>query len=134
MRAQIPAFIALLSISMSPANAENANRWFLVSGGDWVPTSSQLVELRSKIEAETTVLAKARRRDLLPWGSYQFQYQGEVEKGRQVIHVQGVCHDPSSGDLSKQWISISDGGACVFNIIYDVSAKKFFALDVNGEA
>lgn len=83
---------------------------------------------------------------------YDLQYSGIRTNGEKLdpngarkIAIQGLCGairaqfqslPASIGriDMSKTWISVSDGGACIFNAVYDPVTRQIVSFSVNGIA
>jgi hypothetical protein len=69
--------------------------------------------------------------------NYTRQYLGATDKnGHKIIWINCFCGKPDPKDT--QWKTtpfiVDDGGDCFFNIKIDLSDKKYFDLQINGEA
>jgi hypothetical protein len=65
---------------------------------------------------------------------YFRQYVGVVRGGKKMIYVNAFCSEIAPLDWQKRLVVILDGGACVWQAIYDPSAKRFRSLRINGVA
>jgi hypothetical protein len=129
MRVVPSLFIVLFSVI---AMANDA-RWLEVSEGSWEPTSRQLDEAESALNA--AIPAAARNHGFVPkWSQYRFQYQGRGSLPmHKFIYINAFC---SSGFLKpdNRWVVVMDGGACFFRAKFDVEAHKLYDISVNGVA
>jgi hypothetical protein len=64
---------------------------------------------------------------------YKRQYVGLLEDGRRVLYANFFC-DTFGYDWGQEFVSVADGGACFFQLRYDVETGRYFDLMVNGEA
>lgn len=66
-------------------------------------------------------------------GDYKRQYVGLIEDGRKVIYANFFCTA-----FEKDWMSspiaVEDGGDCFFQIKYEIEARRYRDLYINGEA
>ncbi len=107
--------------------------WIAVPGGVWTPPPEQLKEIRSNLEPFVKRQAVALHRQLPTWSRYSFQYQGQVDGGRNVVLINAFCISPPEY-AQRQFVIVFDGGPCFFQVKYDPTKKRFFQLMFNGEA
>jgi len=125
----------LLAVTVLAALAAVADeRWILVEGGSWVPDAALVGQLRERIGPAVTAQARAAGRELRPWATYTFQYQGQEEGGRRFVFVNAFCVHDEARDLRRQMVLVSDGGTCFFSVRYDPASGGFSGLLIHGEA
>ncbi len=121
-------YIILVLLIMFPRAALSAD-WYLVKNDiDASEIDRNDVEFRlwGYLEKNTSHIFKGK-------DTYKFQYKFI---GVDEVHINALCwlfpnQDP---DLSKEFYHVFDGGSCYFNIKYDLKAKVFKGLYVNGNA
>ena len=121
--------LSLVLIGYSAAG----NRWIHVEGGNWIPTPEEFSLIKQHMKAYVSNQAQAKGRQLREWASYTFQYQGQIEKGKEFIFINAFCIKTSGRPLNKLMLFVADGGPCFFNVRYDPETGQFFNLLINGE-
>lgn len=107
--------------------------WVAVPGGSWSPSSELMGEVRGQIESYVKQHAVEQHLQLADWSRYSFQYQGQLENGRQAVFINAFCDAPPEY-ARQQFVVVLDGGPCFFQVKYDPEKKQFFQLTFNGEA
>jgi hypothetical protein len=120
--------VAMWAVS---AFAFDSAQWINVKGGTWSPTPGALADLEAALRP--TLIPAAQKRGRLPkWEEYTFQYQGRSTLlGRQFVYVNALCSHEGR-NLSQDWVTVFDGGACYFSAKYDPATKRIYDLVVNG--
>ena len=147
--AQKSAFKPSISI-----NFDSANGYLLLSqcsrgtppvNGYWSLQRSDIDRLEANFSKIDTVTATGccgrgfRVRNLRKCG---FQYVGILVGGRKCIYVNAfptvILKEWQDGarsfDLSKQPVSVCDGGPSLWGVVYDVETGEFSELSFNGRA
>ena len=123
-----------------PAEATDAELGWISgeSAGSWTPTEADVAALE---EALVPFLRQAKHPWLRPdppiWErvpQYYRQYLGVVEDGERVIFANFFCHVAEGQDWQRELVFVMDGGDCYFSLKYDPQQRRFFDLNVNGEA
>lgn len=115
------------------AFAFNPAHWIHMKGGTWDPAPGAMAEFEGALRPALTPAAQNRGR-LPQWDEYRFQYQGRTTLlGRQFVYVNGFCNHEGR-DLTHDWVTMLDGGACYFSAKYDPTTKRIYDLEVNGVA
>jgi hypothetical protein len=122
-----------MNLLAAAVTAVAVGSWVSVPGGSWSPTNDQIASLRAEIEPFVKSQARERGLELKKWSSYSFQFQGQVEAGRNVVFVNAFCVVPPSY-TSERFVLVLDGGPCFFQAKYDPLAKRFIHLAFNGVA
>jgi hypothetical protein len=104
--------------------------------GTWMPEQSDVDVLESQFTQVTELSRKnSAGRQVQHPETYFRQYVGVMEGSRKLIYVNAFCWI-DNGNPPRDWriqlIEIWDGGSCVWQALYDVSAKRFVAVSVNG--
>lgn len=61
--------------------------------------------------------------------SYQYKFLSEKE-----IAINGLCWFVSNHDPKERFITMFDGGACFFNVKFNIVQDRFYDLYVNGSS
>jgi hypothetical protein len=127
------------TILLPPSAAEELRRMHWIDakevGGYWPPTAEQMAALEkdlphiAALSAETGV----KGAHILNPAKDNRQYVALSVNGRRVIFIHAFCLPPSTSWSSHIEI-ILDGGACVWEAIYDVETRSFSHLVTNGVA
>jgi hypothetical protein len=120
-----PCVALILAVAASVAS------WVNVPGGSWDATRT-FAEMRSRLEPYVTQAAVREHKQLAPWSSYTFQYQGQEAAGQQFVLINAFCTPPPK-DVKTQFVLVLDGGPCFFRVKYDPSKKALFELEFNGD-
>lgn len=64
---------------------------------------------------------------------YYRQYVPVVVAGRKLIYVNAFCRSEVP-DWRTHFVTILDGGDCVWSVLYDPATGQFSDLEVNGDA
>ena len=107
----------------------------LAFAGEWIQVDGGVVEidLRQK-EFESKLwlyLNQFRKYQFQSKDKYTYQYQVQ---SKDVLYINAFCKDFPNKDLNKEFLQVFDGGACFFQIKYNLKNDKFYELIVNGEA
>ena len=111
----------------------------IARGGTWQPTKEDIAGLEASLEQVSHLKPEngpASSSDHIehPEGYFR-QYVGVIRAGKRRIYVNAFCSDfPPPPDWQKRLVVILDGGTCVWQAIYDPSAKRFLSLRINGVA
>lgn len=73
------------------------------------------------------------RKILSQWPRYRLQVFGKLENGRKVIHLNFLIIDDQFW-MQNELVHVADGGTSFWRIDYDVEAKTFTRLEINGSA
>jgi hypothetical protein len=126
------ALLALFFCSGSAA-AFDPTHWVQVTGGAWEPDAVMLSELEAALKPAVTSASQGRGR-MPGWSDYTFQYQGRIRAlGGSFIYVKAFCRKEGA-NLGRDWVRVSDGGACYFSAKYDPQKKSIYDIEVNGFA
>jgi hypothetical protein len=110
----------------------------IVINGTWDPSLSDINSLESnlhQIDDLSRTLSPPRR--VQHADGYYRQYLGLLQGDRKLIYVNAFCginNDQPPNHWRDRLVMIWDGGSCVWQAMYDLSAKKFVSLSVNGVA
>jgi hypothetical protein len=127
------ALLALLVLAL-PGWAAGST-WVEVRGGAWLPSASFLSDLEANLRA--VIPPASRNRGRIPeWQSYTFQYQGQTTLlGHRYVRLNAFCDSRANhANVTTEWVSVLDGGACFFSAKYDVEKKRLYDVVVNGVA
>jgi hypothetical protein len=116
---------------MNLAVALSIASWINVSGGAW-DASSTFTEMQPQLEPYVARAASQEHKQLPPWSTYTFQYQGQELRGRRFVLINAFCIPPRE-DVKTQFLLVLDGGPCFFRAKYDPSRKTFYELEFNGD-
>lgn len=95
--------------------------------GYWRPNAGMVRELETGLDA-----ALAERNDLEPLDRYARQYAGVVSGGRRLIYGSFVLFRYAGDDWRTNVVQLCDGGNAAFGVDFDVAAKSFGELRING--
>ncbi len=105
-------------------------------GGYWTPSRADVLDLEAGLADFLTEnqfeFVRNPIADDLP--GYRRQYVGFVLDGRWVIYASFFCEWFDDPHWRTRFFQILDGGDCFFQLLYDVEARRYFDLMVNGEA
>ena len=102
-------------------------------GGSWSPDAAMLAQLEDLLKPAVATAAR-NRGQVPPWNEYHFQYQGRTSLlGHKYVYVNAFCRQ-TANDVSKDWVTVLDGGACYFSAKFDPDAKRVYDVAVNGVA
>jgi hypothetical protein len=108
----------------------------IFSDGPFIPDIAIVAELESRLPAflrqNQDKFSELKPPIVERLSTYKRQYWGEMENGKQLIHVNALCTEVTN--WRTQRVYIMDGGDCFFTVLYDAATKTFFNLSVNGEA
>ena len=107
--------------------------WFPMAGGTWSPDQVAVAQLRSTLQPYVLAQATQQHRQLQPWSTYSFQYQGRGSEDGKFIFVNAFCSPPDAYS-AKQFVRVLDGGTCYFEVKYNPKTKTFYDLGFNGVA
>jgi hypothetical protein len=57
-----------------------------------------------------------------------------MKEGKQVIYANFFCQVFDGMDWEEEFVFVSDGGDCYFQVLYHVATGEFSDFSVNGEA
>jgi hypothetical protein len=105
----------------------------------WTPSTDDVVALERRLPAFLLSQpdgSNARENDLwLRAPNYLRQYVGITRKGRRVVYANFFCsRSVTDPDWRVSPVIVLDGGACYFQVEYDVETGVFSRLMVNGYA
>lgn len=102
--------------------------------GYWTPTADDVARLEAGLPEYLRQAAPERAPQL--WqrlGEYKRQYAGLIRDGRRLVYANYFC-----STFDDSWRSaplfVMDGGACFFQLTYDVERDSYQDLMVNGDA
>jgi hypothetical protein len=102
--------------------------------GYWTPSQADVLGLEERLEPFLEHMVSQTGPDVLPrLPAYKRQYVGVQADDRRVIFANFFCNTHGI-DWQRDWVEIADGGACYFEVSYDIATGEFFGLSVNGEA
>jgi hypothetical protein len=117
-------------------SAENAATTGVANQGEtyWTPSQVEVLALESQLGP---YLQQAAPRDypgpLRDLSEYKRQYVGILVNGQQVIFVNFFCNTHEL-DWSREFVFVTDGGSCYFEVKYNLETGKFSELSIHGEA
>jgi len=116
-----------------PVATRNLERWYLVSGGDWAPSSALLEKIDHGLKAYVNSWNKIERTHLRDWESYKFQYQGRKGSDGKFVYINALCSTNPNWLLNREIVPTGNGrgGACYFNLRYDPDRSLFYALKMD---
>jgi hypothetical protein len=107
--------------------------------GAWKPKEEDITAIEASLSQISDLSRKSYPPDRqieYPAGYFR-QYLGLLEGSGRLIYVSAFC-GVNSDQPFRGWrsslIDVSDGGKCAWQALYDVSAKRFVAVSVNGYA
>lgn len=102
--------------------------------GYWTPGQEDVIALEGKLEPYLEQAAsQSYYGPLKPLDEYKRQYVGILIDGQQVIAVNFFC-DPLNHDWQREFVFVMDGGACFFELKYNVKTAEFYDLSIHGES
>jgi len=117
--------------SLAIVTAFLVGSWFPIVGGTWSPDQVAVSQLRSTLQPYVAAQAAQQHRQLQPWSSYSFQYQGRGSAGGKFIFINAFCSPPDAYS-AKRFVRVLDGGTCYFEVKYNPKTKTFYDLGFNG--
>ena len=103
----------------------------------WSPTAEDVESFETGLAAFLAGISDSQFGDTeqiidrLP--NYTRQYLGIVRGGEVLIYANFFC-DSSAHDWQKTAVVVDDGGDCYFQVLYNVDAKTYLSLQINGES
>jgi hypothetical protein len=102
--------------------------------GYWTPGQADALDLEERLESYLEqMVSQTGPEVLLRLPEYKRQYVGVRAGDRRVIFANFFCNAHGI-DWQRDWVEVADGGACYFEVSYDIATGEFFGLSVNGEA
>lgn len=104
----------------------------------WTPSKQDITRLEEDMLtflASSTVYGSGRILENIT--EYKRKYFGFKQNGKQFILVSALCKKywhPASKNFASPKRPMTDMGSCFFSVDYDVKARKFLDLYVDGEA
>lgn len=102
----------------------------------WDPSQSEISLLEANLNQVATLSQrKSSYQRIEHPQNYFHQYLGLSQGHRKFIYVNAFCAELDSEPppiWRSKLIVIDDGGSCVWQALYDMSANKFIRLSVNG--
>ncbi len=105
----------------------------------WTPSTADVLALEGQLPdflLSQPEDSEARKYDL--WFKaprYPRQYVGITRKGRRIVYANFFCFRSKSDPDWHVWpVDVDDGGACYFQVEYDVESGQFSRLSVNGSS
>jgi len=99
--------------------------WIQVDGGDWELDRPAMKDIVEQIQANAELHAQYLGHTLRPWSEYLFQYQGRLTGTTRFVYIKALCQVPPDVNLRTTFYSAPGGGACNFEITYDVVRGRF---------
>lgn len=97
--------------------------------GRFVPDDALLDQAEAALPA--AIAKEPRSKSIGPHlASYHRQYFGLVVGPKRYVYVNGFCQPEER--MREQTIMVKDGGDCFFQALYDVAAKRYEWVRVNG--
>jgi len=111
--------------------------------GTWLPKSSQIAELESRLPAALEAIAFQRGSEYAQPADFRRQYTGLLVQGRKMIYVNAFTResgDPNPNgppgawhfDWRRQVVVVCDGGPSFFGVEYDPIRRTFSHFEFNG--
>lgn len=103
----------------------------------WTPSVNDIARLEANLApffASSTVYGADKIRSSID--QYKRKYFGVIRKGKKFILVSGLCKKywrPESKKFLSPERPMTDMGSCYFSLDYDVKARKFSELYIDGE-
>jgi hypothetical protein len=103
----------------------------------WTPTVNDIARLEANLApffASSTLYGADKIRSSID--QYKRKYFGVIRKGKKFISVSGLCKKywrPESKKFLSHDRPMTDMGSCFFSLDYDVKARKFSELYIDGE-
>ncbi len=95
----------------------------------FLPDDTILDEAEAALPA--AIAAEPRSKAIAPrLASYHRQYFGIIRGAKRHVLVNGFCQ--AEERIREQTIMVKDGGDCFFQALYDVTAKRYEWVRVNG--
>ncbi len=117
-------------------SAENAAITGVANQGQtyWTPSQAEVLALENRLGP---YLQQTAPRDypgpLRDLSEYKRQYVGILINGQQVIFVNFFCNAHGL-DWSREFVFVTDGGSCYFEVKYNLETGEFSDLSIHGEA
>jgi hypothetical protein len=136
--------IALLLLSLiQSAPGQQEQRWVILPtteaahlGGkvNRQPTKEDIVGLEKDLPRISELAARGWKpvRRIDHPEQYFRQYLGVVVAGKKKIFINAFCNAPSSPDWHSRLLLTADGGSCFWHVTYDLAARRFAGLEING--
>jgi hypothetical protein len=105
--------------------------------GYWMPTVDDVRAMESRLPGYLESLGEEPFWGERVWeklDTYHRQYEGFFIDGRAVLHTFFFCNVWEGMDWQHERFMVDDGGACYFEVNYDLDTGEFFDLFVNGIA
>jgi len=158
MRSRQILSVLFFTISAVGASAQTQQRWVVLPqtearrligaqllglpdkiAGTWAPKQDDVSAMEANFH-QVSVLSRKYQpgRQVENPIEYFRQYLGLLAGEKKRIYVSAFCGLNNNSLAPKYWrdhlFMISDGGSCVWQALYDVSAREFVGLSVNGFA
>jgi hypothetical protein len=104
--------------------------------GAWDPTVQEILDLESHLPDISKLNASGAIRGAQishPEESLR-QYLGIVVNGRNLIYVNAIPKDLPPKGWRKDFVTVCDGGAAVWGVLYNPQTQTFSDLETNGLA
>jgi len=99
----------------------------------WTPSESEVLAAEKELRPFLSRSNDARVKEILEKiGTYKRQYVGVLINGHKYVYFNLFCL--ASKDWTQKEFTVSDGGACFFNVRFLIENKMFSDLRVNGVA
>lgn len=145
---KMPIVIGILLIQLTASGGQADERAAVLppggareiaKGGTWQPTKEEVAELEASLEQVSHLKAEnwpaSSNVHIDHPERYFRQYIGVIRSGKKQIYVNAFCSEIGPPpDWQKRLVDILDGGTCVWQAVYDPSAKRFLSLRINGVA
>jgi hypothetical protein len=103
----------------TPRVKEREARWIEVEGGEWQTYRGFTMIMDESIRAAMQASAREQGIKLRSWSEYRFQYQARGDGLRDTrLFVHAICRAPADFDLTREFFSEPDDGACFFDTTY----------------
>ncbi len=107
----------------------------LLYAGEWVAVDGGVIEIKlNEIEIEKDLwryINQVSNKQFESKEIYTYQYKVVTSE---EMHINALCDTWGQKDLHKEFVMVFDGGACYFQIKYNLKTGEFSNLEVNGEA
>ena len=117
-------------------SAENAATTRVANQGEsyWTPSQMEVLPLENRLGLYLQQTApRTYPGPLRDLSEYKRQYLGVLANGQRVIHVNFFCNAHGL-DWSQEFVFVTDGGSCYFEVKYNVETGEFSDLSIHGEA
>jgi hypothetical protein len=107
--------------------------------GAWNPTEAEIHDLEANLHQVSDLSRKSDRNftKIEHPETYFRQYVGILQAGQKRIYINAFCGFNGNQPpplWSVHLITVSDGGSCAWQSLYDPSSKTYLELSVNGVA